>query len=199
VTPGRVAWAEAARLLGVHRNTVASWIAKGCPVVEPADRGKGKAARLDLGSVLAWRVDTECAAAVAEAQAADWAELERLRVLAGVVASEDVSETEARRLKRVAEAELLTLRAGEAAGELVRVDDIARLWSEKILAAKCRLRAIPKQLAARHPALSLDLSRAMLEAIDGALTELAQGGEVEPAKARARRALAPVPDAEAVP
>lgn len=57
--------ADAAKLLGVSRNTVQGWIDEGCPCVsKPVRPGDGDSYRLDLAEIVRWRI----AKAVAEAK-----------------------------------------------------------------------------------------------------------------------------------
>jgi terminase small subunit / prophage DNA-packing protein len=47
---------QAAAILGKHRNTVASWIEKGCPVVKRADRSLGIEWQISIPAVVEWLV-----------------------------------------------------------------------------------------------------------------------------------------------
>lgn len=60
-----VSLVQAAATLGQHRNTIAGWIVKGCPVVSRADRGRGVEWQLDVAAVHQWRVDQSVKDAVA--------------------------------------------------------------------------------------------------------------------------------------
>jgi hypothetical protein len=56
---------KAAAILEIHRNTLASWIDRGCPAVEEADRSNGKEWQISIPAVIDWRIHTAVADAVA--------------------------------------------------------------------------------------------------------------------------------------
>lgn len=56
---------EAAKLLGLHRNTLHEWLREGCPSVEKADRTRGIEWKLALPEIMRWRIERAVADAVA--------------------------------------------------------------------------------------------------------------------------------------
>jgi hypothetical protein len=46
-----------ASVLGIHRNTIAGWLKKGCPSVQAADPARGVEWKLEIPAVFAWRID----------------------------------------------------------------------------------------------------------------------------------------------
>lgn len=101
----------AAATLGLSRNTLSSWIAKGCPVVSSADRDQGVEWRLDVAAIHKWRVE----AAVKEAVAGYQTE------------GGGVSKEEADRRRAVALAVLAEIEADIAQKSVVLVEDVGRL------------------------------------------------------------------------
>lgn len=105
-----------AATLGVSRNTVAGWIAKGCPVLSGADRDRGVEWRLDVGQVHAWRVDTAVREAVAGYQTVD---------------GDKITKDEADRRRAVAMAIVAEVEADQALGAVVYVDDVGRIVEQE--------------------------------------------------------------------
>jgi len=146
-----------ARATGRHRNTVSEWLRAGCPA--------------DVPGAVQWL----------EARAAERATaplLERIRDLEtqlGAAAS-DVTEGEARRRKRVAEAQLLELELEIKLGEYIHVDKHEELLVRLLSAMVARLRAIPATSAAEARAAATDaVCEAILrDRIDEALVEIAK-------------------------
>ena len=101
-----------AATLGVSRNTVAGWIAKGCPVVSRADRDRGVEWRLDVGQVHAWRVDTAVREAVAGYRTVD---------------GDKITKDEADRRRAVAMAIVAEGEADQALGSVVDVESGGRI------------------------------------------------------------------------
>lgn len=156
-----------ARLLGRDRATCGRWFAEGCP--------------RDLAGAVAW-LEARAAARAREPLEA------RVRELEGAAAGAEVAESDARRRKRVAEAELAELRLAELRGELLQRADVVTTWSTQILAARNRIRAVAKVAVVR-----LGLSRAqgvaLLKLLDEALAALAASdGVPAPRHRRTRRA-----------
>jgi len=73
----------------------------------------------------------------------------------------------------------------EAAGELIRREDVVATWSERITACKTLLRSIPKRMRTRQTGFTAKMATRMLREIDEALRELA--GEGTPRKRRRRK------------
>ena len=77
------------------------------------------------------------------------------------------------------------LKNQETEGRLLDRDEVIETSSARIVAAKSKLRAIPKKLRTRIPGFTVAMARMVLEQIDEALTELARDGL--PARRNARR------------
>ncbi|QEE38834.1 MULTISPECIES: terminase small subunit [unclassified Methylobacterium] len=56
---------EVAGLLGVNKTTLQTWLSQGCPAVERADRATGKAWKICIADVMAWRIERAIANVVA--------------------------------------------------------------------------------------------------------------------------------------
>ena len=161
-----------AQLLGRHRNTVAAWLERGCPAVEPPDREAGRAGALDLAAVVEWLEAEAARRGAARAEA----ELVRLRALAAVPS--DVSEEEGRRRKRVAEAALLELDLAERRGESIPRGDFEEIVISLASAVVLRLGAIPSKAAgeARQAGSDAEAEALLRQFIDQACEELADLG-----------------------
>jgi len=116
---------ELAVLLGVSMPTIDSWVTRGLPVVQRGSRGV--AWQFDVADCFAWRLDYEVAKAAAQ--------------------TENVSLADAERRKRVADARLAEIELSERLRQVVRVEDTARLWEGRIVAARETLLQTPKRLA----------------------------------------------------
>jgi len=167
-----VSLSEAARLLGKHRNTLAAWLDHGAPCHAGSDGTRA----VHLGAILRWREER------AQAEAAErWsARVTELEALAGFgQLPEHVSEAEARRRKRVAEARLAELRTAREEGSLVPGDDLQRTLVHLAMATRSRILAVPSKLAqalaaAESPA---EAHKIVEEGLTEALEELADEGE----------------------
>lgn len=156
--PKPVSLSEAATLLGVHRNTVKSWLDRGCTALRAADAARGIDWQLSLADILAWR-ESQAVAAVEQATgpAADVVDLD-----------------EARRRKVLAEAELAEYELAQVRGSVVAVSDIAARVTSEYAEVRARLLSIPARLAQRL-AVETDASaieRAIKAEVTAALEEL---------------------------
>lgn len=175
--PEGLTLAELARALGRHRNTVAAWPSRGCPVVERADRDAGKAWRFDLADVVAW-LEAEAARKASEPLRRRLEAAER----AAPDPEDDTTEREARRRKRLAEARLLELDLKEREGELLSRSDVEAGWIALASATRTRILAAPNklgQVVAQETEASVcaELIRAELH---DALQELSEAEVVAP-------------------
>lgn len=83
---------QAAAILGKHRNTVAGWIDRGCPVVKRADRALGIEWEISVAAVVEWLVARAVEDAVAsyedESGKITLEEANRRRAVAQAIAAE---------------------------------------------------------------------------------------------------------------
>ena len=123
----------AAATLGLSRNTLSSWIAKGCPVVSKADRDQGVEWRLDIAVIHKWRVE----AAVKEAVAGYQTE------------GGGVSKEEADRRRAVALAIVAEVEADVAQKSVVYVGDVGRIVEQEYHIVRSAVLSMPSKLADR--------------------------------------------------
>ncbi|RVL87664.1 DUF1441 family protein [Sinorhizobium meliloti] len=71
LTSRHVNASQLASLLGVHRNTVMGWPAKGCPVVQQADVSTGATWIFDVAEVVRWLRKKDVEDAIAKYQSED--------------------------------------------------------------------------------------------------------------------------------
>ena len=79
------------------------------------------------------------------------------------------------------------LKNEETAGRLLDRDEVIQTWSQRIIAAKSKLRSIPKRLRSRVPRFTASMARLVQQMIDEALDELAGDG-IPPQRKRRRPA-----------
>ncbi len=128
---------QAAVVLGRHRNTIAEWLAAGCPAVQKADRDQGIEWKLFLGDVLDWRVSHEVQEALA-----------RYHDEKG-----EISRDEADRRRAVARMIVEEIAADEALGVVVRRDEAEADMAAFALALKSGLSNAANRIAARAAAM----------------------------------------------
>jgi terminase small subunit / prophage DNA-packing protein len=104
---------QTAALLGVNRSTISSWISRGAPVVEKADRSLKKEWKLSLPDIVNWRIETS----VADATAA-------LRT------DGQISKDEADRRKAVAQAGLAEVELDERRRSVMLVADANEMMAD---------------------------------------------------------------------
>lgn len=117
---------KAAALIGVHRNTPSKWLEEGCPAETRADRSRGIEWGIHLPDVIAWRVDTSIAAAIAAY---------------GDGATVTKDEGQRRIIAEVA--------ADEALHRVVLVPDVADLVAQEYAAARSQLQTVGAKVAGR--------------------------------------------------
>lgn len=145
---------ELAHVLGVSLMTVDDWIRRGMPVQSRGSRGV--AWSFDLQACVRWRIDWELAQATSRS-------------------TKDISFEEAERRQVIADATLKEIKVAEALREVVRVEDVARVWEGRIVASREAFLGIAARLA---PILVGELDQSRIEQIiedeiARALTELA--------------------------
>lgn len=162
-----------ARALGRHRNTVAEYRRAGCPA--------------DLPGAVAW-LEARAAEKAKAPLEARIGELEAALAAAGDTTG--VSEGEARRRKRLAEALLLELQLARERGEVVPASDMDVALIAITTATSARLRGVPAKVALELAAESNAAAcHGILEReIHRALHDLADAGQraVERAEAMER-------------
>jgi len=104
----------------------------------------------------------------------------------GKRAKRDDFQAERTRLTK-AQADKTELEVAELAGELVRAEEVAQAWGEKIGAAASRLKSLPSKLAQRvaAPGKTAEVQALAQDAVFEALNELA--GDGLPERTRSRR------------
>lgn len=118
---------EASAILGVARQTLARWLAEGCPSVQRANRARGQEWQIRISDVLAWREERAVQQAV------------------GDTAKLDIDE--ARRRKTAAEAALAELELAKQRGEVVAVEVVAKAVGDQLSACRARLLSLPTKAA----------------------------------------------------
>lgn len=152
---------ELSALLGVHRNTLSTWVKRGCPHLQKADRSRGQEWQFDLAAVVRWREDQAVAAALGD--------------------TTQIDDKEARRRKLAAEAALTELELAKEQGKVVEIDQVARVVGEEYANCRARLLAIPSKLAPLLDATpGINAKRDLIEqAITEALDELTADGAAD--------------------
>lgn len=117
---------ELARILGVSVMTLDEWIARGMPILERGSRGI--AWTFDVPACVKWRIDWEIAQATNRS-------------------AKDVSFEEATRRQIIADATLKEIKVAEALREVVRVEEVSRLWEGRIVASRETFLGIAARLA----------------------------------------------------
>jgi phage terminase Nu1 subunit (DNA packaging protein) len=158
---------QVAELLSVKSPTrISKWELEGLPVAEP---GKpGKASKYAQAAVVAWHVAREVARARGTGEGGLDPAAERAR-------------------KDRAQAELAEQMLASRGGALVPADEIKRAWAQLVIAAKSKLLALPRALAARLLTIESapEIEALLRQHIVEALAELSSG-QTGPPAARAR-------------
>ena len=123
----------AAATLGLSRNTLSGWIAKGCPVVSNADRTQGVEWKLDIAAIHKWRVEFAVKEAVAGYQ----------------TEGGGVSKDEADRRRAVAMAIVAEIEADVAQKSVVAVEDVGRIVEQEYSIVRSAILGMPSKLADR--------------------------------------------------
>ena len=143
--PRSLSASELGRLLRVHRNSVRAWVAAGCPHKARANRERGAAWSFDLADVVRWR--EELAAERAREPLA-----KRIEALEAALAQDadgaGLSEAEARRRKRIAEAALLEHELAVKRGDFIPASDSEMALVAVATMTQKRILAVPHRTAA---------------------------------------------------
>lgn len=129
---------QAAAILGLHRNTLAGWIDRGCPVVTRADRARGVEWELSIPKVFAWRTDALVKEAVAGYQTEQG----------------HVTKDEADRRKAVAQAIVAEVEAAEALKSVVARFDVELLLADFCQALRAGMSGSGSTIAGRAAIMS---------------------------------------------
>lgn len=112
---------EASSLLNKSPNTLKAWFRDGCPVVK---KGSQKIEwQIDIAAVVQWREERAVLKAVGDTSLADAEELTKRKLAADTAIAE--------------------IAAAKAKDEVVYIEDVVKLVSDDILAAKTRIRNVP--------------------------------------------------------
>jgi len=145
---------ELARLLKRSPRQLERLLALGLPIAAPGGPGRPHAFR--PADCFAWLLEHEIQTAAAQTQ--------------------DMDSAEAERRKIVADARLAEIKLAEALRQVVRVEDVSRLWEARLESAREILKPVPGRLApflvGEHDERAIEQT---LEAgIHAALAELAE-------------------------
>lgn len=117
-----------AAFFGVHRNTVAAWIRRGCPYVTKGGKSTGgRDWKFDSAAVAQWRIDEAVSDAGASIDQSSEAELDRRRKLADTTIAE--------------------LKAAQARGELGSIDEFSTQVANLIIEIRQRLLQLPARVS----------------------------------------------------
>ena len=143
-----------AAFLGIHRNTLYSWVERGCPYVKKADRLRGIEWKFDSGEVVQWQLDQAIQDVVAD----------------NATATED----ELRRRKLAAETVLAELQTAKARGEVGSLDEFERQVTNAAIEIRKRLQQMADRVAPMVVGLKVtEIKRILRDEVDQALTVLA--------------------------
>lgn len=144
---------EAAPIIGVTRQTLAKWLADGCPAVERADRSRGVEWALSIPAVIDWRI--------------------RRAVEDAVSKYEDdgqISTDEAKRRKAIADAVVAEVEAARALNEVVLVADVIDVVSSRLSLVRQRLSGVGAFTAGR--AATMTSAPDIQDLVDGKVQEI---------------------------
>ena len=143
-----------AAFLGIHRNTLYSWVERGCPYVKKADRLRGIGWQFDSGEVVQWRLDQAIQDMIADTAMA--------------------TEDELKRRKLAAETVLAELQTAKARGELGSLAGFERLVTNASIEIRKRLQQMADRVAPMVIGLKVsEVKRILRDEVDQALTVLA--------------------------
>lgn len=117
---------DIAKILGVSMPTISDWVARGMPAVQRGARGVPWS--FDIAACVRWRIDWELAQATSRS-------------------TKDITFEEAERRQVIADATLKEIKVAEALREVVRVEDVSRLWEGRIVASREAFLGISARLA----------------------------------------------------
>lgn len=166
---------EAARLLGVHRNTLSAWIARGAPTLSAARRADGVAWLVDLGAVMTWRAEQ----ARAEEREKAKREAEALRAQLAELSGEGpgVAIEESRRRKALAQARMAEVELARQESRFVDADALMAFLTPTLLSVRDRLLRVPNTAGAVIPGMTAEQVAELEQLVRDALTEIAEEGE----------------------
>ena len=141
-------------LWGISRNTLYSWLRKGCPFIKKADRSRGIQWEFNTADVAQWRLDQAVQDVIAE--------------------TSNATEDELRRRKLAAETVLAELQTAKAKGEVGSLDEFERVVTNASIQIRTRLRQMADRVAPIVVGLKVsEVKRILRDEVDQALTVLA--------------------------
>ena len=156
--PGKnVSVNELSTLIGVHRDTVSSWLRRGCPYVQKANKKSGKNWLLDIKEVIEWK------------------EAEAVRSAVGDTGLADAEELKRRKL--AAETSIAEIAAAKEKQEVAEIATFEKQWASTCLEIRARFRQIPGRVASQLASIKdePEIKEVLLDEIDEALTALSNG------------------------
>lgn len=144
---------EACTVYGVHRNTLAKWIAEGCPVVTKGDRSRGVEWEICIADVVAWREQRLIEEISAQYQDKTGA----------------TNEAGYRTRRAAADAVVAEIAAEEALRRVVDVDHVTGKLAGFLTALRARLTGVGAKVAGR--AASISSAAKIKELIDQEIRE----------------------------
>jgi len=144
---------EAASIIGVTRQTLAKWLAEGCPAVTRADRSRGVDWEICIADVIDWRIRKAVDDAVARYEGE----------------SGEISREEADRRKAVAQAITAEIETDEALKRVVAVADVTDVVTQEYAALRTQLQAVGPKVAGR--AATMSSAPAIQELVDETIAE----------------------------
>lgn len=150
----QVSQSECASVFGVHRNTVAAWVKKNCPVVQVGNKSQGRDWILDTAAVAQWRAEQAVQNAVGNTEAA--------------------TEDELRCRKLAAEVTIAEIDAAKKRGEVALLGEVEKVWRDYLLEFKARIRQVPTRVAGQLLGVTneTEIKAVLLDEIDETLTVL---------------------------
>lgn len=148
---------ELARIVGVTRVTIGTWISEGCPIAERGSVGK-KGHKFDTREVIEWRIKRE-------------------RENANTNFGEQMSKDEASRRKTQAQAELAEVEVALKKGKVVELDEIEKKLSDEMAHLRAKMRKIPERVVMQVLGETDErkIKNTILNEIDEALEHLSYG------------------------
>lgn len=140
---------------GVHRDTVAAWVSRGCPYVTRANKPQGVNWEFNTADVGQWRVE----------QATKDARLD----------TDGVSESEARRRKLAAEATMAEMEMRKRKSELGSLAEFERQVTAVAIEIRQRMLQIPKRVEPNDTERRAFLETEILEALTALSDDLGSG------------------------
>jgi len=149
-----VSLSQLAGFFGVHRNTVAAWVKKGCPFISQADRNQGREWQFSTAEVAQWRADQAVRDCIGD--------------------TTDVSKEDLIKRKLAAETTIAEIEASIRRGEVAPLSEIERQWANTIIEVRARFRQLPARVAPQVFGIKKlsEVKEILLQEVDETLTVL---------------------------